>query len=409
MRILFCADNFPGRFGPLASAFAAEGHEVLFASHYGRRDFSLPGVRRVLLKPARRRTQPESPDEAARQEWARALTTARYASDAFASLRKNGFVPDLCVFSSLSGAALALSRSWPESVLIGCAEGMRARTSREEAEAVVLRLRSCLAQAHACFAFSEDRLAGMPPLLRRHACVLPPAVDTDFFSPEAAAPFILEGRVFTASDSCSESRCTELVSVDMRSLPAASSPALWNICAGLLARRSACRILMNCADPAILAKAESMAAALPAQWRERLFIKEFASMHEWRDMLCATDLHIFPEAVSGRSPLQEVLEAMSCAAPVIMPETSAATVEEFLQGLAGQDGPKAEGCVAGIPRAGVAEQYARIFSLLEDRQARKVLKDKARCLIVSACSQFRAVPEQRDRILELRRQWGQND
>ncbi len=33
-----------------ASLAALPGNEVLFASEYGRRDFSLPGVKRVLLK-----------------------------------------------------------------------------------------------------------------------------------------------------------------------------------------------------------------------------------------------------------------------------------------------------------------------------------------------------------------------
>ena len=35
-----------------ASLAALPGNEVLFASEYGRRDFSLPGVKRVLLEEA---------------------------------------------------------------------------------------------------------------------------------------------------------------------------------------------------------------------------------------------------------------------------------------------------------------------------------------------------------------------
>ena len=45
MRILFINHTFPGDLGPLLAAFAAQpGHEILFASCRGRRDFSVPGV-----------------------------------------------------------------------------------------------------------------------------------------------------------------------------------------------------------------------------------------------------------------------------------------------------------------------------------------------------------------------------
>ena len=40
MRILFVNHTFPGDLGPLLAAFAAQpGHEILFASCRGRRDF----------------------------------------------------------------------------------------------------------------------------------------------------------------------------------------------------------------------------------------------------------------------------------------------------------------------------------------------------------------------------------
>ena len=56
MRILFVNHTFPGDLGPLLAAFAAQpGHEILFASCRGRRDFSVPGVRHVVLSPSRSR------------------------------------------------------------------------------------------------------------------------------------------------------------------------------------------------------------------------------------------------------------------------------------------------------------------------------------------------------------------
>ena len=195
MRILFCADTFPGRFGALAADFATDGHEVFFASHYGRRDFSIPGVHRVLFKPVRTpHIDKALPGEAARAEWSRTLLASHYASDAFAVMRKNGFIPDMVVFSGSSGAALHLSNAFPESVLLGFADAQPVRSSREAEEVAQLRMRACLAQSHACFAFSEQHLRGIPPLLRREARLLPFAVDTDFFSPERSQPFVLRGQ-----------------------------------------------------------------------------------------------------------------------------------------------------------------------------------------------------------------------
>ena len=50
MRILFLNYTFPGPLGTMAASLAAlPGNEVLFASEYGRRDFSLPGVKRGVL------------------------------------------------------------------------------------------------------------------------------------------------------------------------------------------------------------------------------------------------------------------------------------------------------------------------------------------------------------------------
>ena len=49
MRILFLNYTFPGPLGTMAASLAAlPGNEVLFASEYGRRDFSLPGVKRFF-------------------------------------------------------------------------------------------------------------------------------------------------------------------------------------------------------------------------------------------------------------------------------------------------------------------------------------------------------------------------
>ena len=408
MRILFCADTFPGRFGALAAAFAADGHEVLFASHYGRRDFSIPGVQRVLFKPVRSpRIDKALPGEAARAEWSKTLLASHYASEVFAAMRKRGFIPDMVVFSGSSGAALSVSRAFPESVLLGFADALPARASREAEEVAQLRLRACLAQSHACFAFSEQHLRGIPPLLRREACLLPLAVDTDFFSPEASSPFELEGQGIGER---------KLVTVDLYSTASATSRELWHLCAGMLAHRPEVLLLMNCADPDLGDIARNTAKALPDFWQSRIFVQDFRSLHLWRDMLCASTLHLCPEAVAGAAPIPEVLEAMSCGTLLALPENAARVLGHFLAraplpGAVRAYAPAAEGdgepyCLP-LPATSTEERLAALCSAIDDAALRDHLKKISRTIIICRYSEELAVPHQKQCLLEAWERWNQ--
>lgn len=98
MRILFVNHTFPGDLGPLLAAFAAQpGHEILFASCRGRRDFSVPGVRHVVLSPSRSR---RLAGDGAGTSLDRAVEMGRQALQAFGLLRQSGFVPDMVLLSS---------------------------------------------------------------------------------------------------------------------------------------------------------------------------------------------------------------------------------------------------------------------------------------------------------------------
>ena len=410
MRILFCADTFPGRFGALSASFAADGHEVLFASHYGRRDFSIPGVHRALFKPVRApRIDKALPGEAARAEWSKTLLASHYASEVFAAMRKNGFIPDMVVFSGSSGAALPLSRAFPESVLLGFADALPARASREAEEVAQLRLRACLAQGHACFAFSEQHLRGVPPLLNREACLLPLAVDTDFFSPDAASPFELEGQGIGER---------KLVTVDLYSTAAATSRELWNLCTGMLAHRPEVLLLMNCADPDVGDIAKKMASALPVFWQSRVWVQDFKSLHTWRDMLCASTLHLCPEAVAGATPLPEVLEALSCGTVLALPETAAKVLDDFL-GRLSHATPHADSAsvmqenissyLLPLPTTSTEERLASLLRGIDDADLCKFLKKRSRTIIIRKYSEKLAVPHQKQCLLEAWQRWNQLD
>lgn len=118
MRILFLNDTFPGRYGTLAACFAANPeNEVLFASSYCRQGFSLPGVRRVLLKNTRERGQDNGSD-AFEQGWGRALKVGKLTFSSLRKLRETDFTPDMVLSSSAKGHALFFRRVFPEAFLV---------------------------------------------------------------------------------------------------------------------------------------------------------------------------------------------------------------------------------------------------------------------------------------------------
>ena len=280
MRILFCGDSFPGHFSALASALASQGHEVLFASHYGRRDFALPGVHRVLLKPVRERSPLK-----------RTLTSARQAHAAFLSLRDAGLAPDAVLFSASSAIPLWAHKAFPKAMLFGYADSAvlladpspsEQAVPGEEEQAAMLRS-SALAHCHAIFAFSEQCLAGLPPLMARNARVLPAFIDTDFFSPDSAKPFACAGRVFPQDG--------ELVAMDIRPHRGEDSlapRALWELALGLLAHRPHCTVLLNCANAELKEASQDLAKRLPESWQSRLAVQGYSSLEGWRDMLAAS-------------------------------------------------------------------------------------------------------------------------
>jgi len=317
MRILFCSDSFPGRFSVLASSLAARGHEVLFASHYGRRDFALAGVHRVLLKPVRE----ASPLK-------RAVLAARQARSAFLTLRGSGFSPDIVLFSASSGIPLWVHEVFPNALACGYADcAPRTADFDEEAEQAAMLRQALLSRCHAVFAFSAESHRALPFQLRHSAHVLPAFVDTDFFSPEAARPLDLGGRTFPQSG--------ELVTMDMRphSESAVEPRAVWELALGLLSHRPASFVLLNCASPELRQQVERLSERLPEAWRARLAVQGYRSLDEWRDRLAASALLVLPEADAAQGVSAEALEALSCATPVAVLSREAGKAADGLRVL----------------------------------------------------------------------------
>ncbi len=383
MRILFCSDSFPGRFGVLASALASQGHEVLFASHYGRRDFAISGVHRVLLKPVREKSPLK-----------RALTAAKQAHAAFLSLRASGFVPDAVLFSASSSIPLWVHRAFPSAQLFGYADTpplpadgdiSPLSPESETEQAAMLRL-AALAHCRAVFAFSKQCLDGLPPLLRGIAKVMPSFIDSDFFSPQAAQPFTCAGKLFPQEG--------ELVSLDIRPQNGQNSlspRAVWELALGLLAHRPQCRLLFNCATAELREASEDFAARLPERWRSRLAVQGYRSLEGWRDMLTASALFVLPEpCLSAGGVIQpEALEAMSCGTPVASPARPDVSADSL--GLA----------LLSLPETSVEEKLSHICRHLDIIHRETSLKKDIRDGIIEVYSHTQRLPSHMDELMAL--------
>ena len=141
MRILFVNHTFPGDLGPLLAAFAAQpGHEILFASCRGRRDFSVPGVRHVVLSPSRSR---RLAGDGAGTSLDRAVEMGRQALQAFRLLRQSGFVPDMVLLSSALEQGLFLRDAFPDAFVACFAESLPSDGLAGDCKGLVRHLLQC--------------------------------------------------------------------------------------------------------------------------------------------------------------------------------------------------------------------------------------------------------------------------
>ena len=91
-----------------ASLAALPGNEVLFASEYGRRDFSLPGVKRVLLKKPKDRKKAvasiSTPAlDAGERDWTMAYLRGRATASSLMGVLAEGFEPDMVILVGFYG------------------------------------------------------------------------------------------------------------------------------------------------------------------------------------------------------------------------------------------------------------------------------------------------------------------
>ena len=289
MRILFVNHTFPGDLGPLLSAFAAEpGHEILFASCRGRRDFSVPGVRHVVLSPSRRRLA----GDGAGACLDRAVEMGRQALQAFRLLRQSGFVPDMVVLSSALEQGLFLNDAFPEAFTVCFADELPGAGLAGDGRGLVRHLLQCR-QMRQC-ALVVSLTAGQPRPYRDRvpaAVSLPYPVDSEHFAPDADGA----GRRADGDG---------LVLCAVRD--AADVGRLLRLAEVLLAQCPGCRLVLLCESAAGRESLAELGLSLPSG----IEIPERLSLQAYRDLLRTAAVITAPAAACLSAPV--LLEAMSC-------------------------------------------------------------------------------------------------
>lgn len=299
MRILFVNHTFPGDLGPLLSAFAAEpGHEILFASCRGRRDFSVPGVRHVVLSPSRRRLA----GDGAGACLDRAVEMGRQALQAFRLLRQSGFVPDMVVLSSALEQGLFLNDAFPEAFSVCFADELPDAGLAGDGKGLVRHLLQCrqMRQSDLVIRLAAEGATRDPE--QRGALTLPYPVDTDYFAPAGDGA----GRRADGDG---------LVLCAVRD--AADVGRLLRLAEALLERRPDCRPVLLCESAAGRERLAALAASLPSG----VEVPERLSLPVYRDALRTAAVITAPDAAC--LPASVLLEAMSCGVvPVLADDAS---------------------------------------------------------------------------------------
>lgn len=288
MRILFVNHTFPGDLGPLLAAFAAQpGHEILFASCRGRRDFSVPGVRHVVLSPSRRRLA----GDGAGTVLDRAVETGRQALQAFRLLRQSGFVPDMVLLSSALEQGLFLRDAFPDTFAVCFAEGLPSDGLAADGRGLVRHLLQCRQMRQSDLVIRLAAEAESRDLEQRGVVTLPYPVDTDYFAP-------------AGDGACRRAEGDGQVLCAVRD--AADAGRLLRLAEKLLDQRPECRLTLLCESATGRERLAALATALPPG----VSMPERLSLRAYRDLLRTAAVITAPEASCLSAPV--LLEAMSC-------------------------------------------------------------------------------------------------
>lgn len=373
MRILFCHENFPGRFGHLATQLAADpAHEVLFASCFQRHGVSLPGVRRVILRADRTRRAAQAQTYAA--QWQQAVAAGEGFFNMLQKLAAQ-FQPHMVLTIASGGRTFFVRQAFAGAFHVfycGDTLSLSAQTAPCHAASNAMQALQAL-QSHACFCFDAAQRALFPPQVQAHVRVIPPWVDTDMMHTAQAGPFQAEGFDYTAGQ--------ELVSLDLKYLSPQKEQAVSVLLRCLLRERPQTRLVLNLSRGTGRAGLRAWCDRLPEAMRRRLCIADALRLEDLRDMLCAARLHICPEPAT---PLLYRLEAMSCGTALLAP-----AVQPFFR--PGKN-------MLALPE-NTEDQCRAMLAALENPQHCAQLGRTARQDVLATYSQQKLVPSHADCLL----------
>lgn len=382
MRILFINHSFPGLFASLASALAADpGHDVFFASSYGRQERPIPGVRKIRLGTNETRARTAS------GELESMVMAGRQALRSFEQLTKNGLAPDMVISSSSGGYSLFWDAAFPRAFRVSWTESVSVLPDRDMAlEPVFTRhLVQCRQALSAHLVVSLT--AGQPGILGnslKTSVELPYAVDTERFARAQGSPLIMDEQDVAAFPEL------VLLAVSKRQT---RDPYLARLLTSLLASRPLCHVVLFCDTMTTRALMKEYCARLPESIAKGLHISGMLSLNKYKSLLGKAQALVYPPGCVPQATA--LLDAMSCGAALV---------------LAG------EGHIPRILKDGLnalvlddfqeAEDFAgRLSSLLDQGEKLRAIGRKARQTVYTHFDQKKVLPLQVGFLLEMYGIW----
>lgn len=374
MKILFCNDIYPGIFGKMPARLASDSsNEVMFLSFYPRKEESFSGVIHARLNLSRNRDHlPQSRDIFV-AEWEKMFSLGKQAMQTFLHIRDTGFIPDIIFVSFFDGPAFFLRHVFPQAFIVSLFRGFHSRTEKDDVrfEAVMDLQKMMLTQSNLYFVRSEVQKRYFPSSLHSLIHVWQSYVDTEFFSPQ---PRNLS--IFFPESSDAEN---ELVTVHMKT-GGDLSRKMMRLVLGLLMNRPRCLVALMFGGDTSRDRWKRFCHTLPENLHRRLFLAGGLEHTAYRDLLCSSTVHIFPEHINP--PLQEMLECMSCGTLLMTP------LSDETDGLL-QDGRT----MIAFPE-NEQRQMTAICRVLDHKEEFDDLRRNARKKIVENCSEQKAITGQ---------------
>ncbi|WP_158044360.1 glycosyltransferase [Skermanella pratensis] len=344
MRILFVHNHFPGHYQHLAAELAADpANQVVFITKD--RTGSIPGVDKHVFAPSR----PPGPQT---HHYVRPFEDAVLHGQAVYRLcdrlKRDGFVPDLVCAHAGFGPGLFIKDAFPDTPLLGYFEWFyHARESdadyldgpvsaddacriRSRNAAIQMELANC--DWGVCpTVFQRGRF---PAAFQNKLTLMHDGIDTGFFSPEPGAPMVLPGLDLSSA--------REIVTYATRGMePYRGFPQFMRAADILLRERPDLHIVIGGDDSVSYSRLpppgrtykRMMLDELPGLDRSRLHFVGPLEYPIYRDMLRATDVHVYltvPFVLSW-----SLLESLSTGCLVVAADNAAVreVVEPGVNGL----------------------------------------------------------------------------